>query len=230
MSGRRLFRLILAFLLVAVVPAIAPAKAPESSSSSDSGASLISGPADIRPATPPTPKAPANDPKPASGEKLDGTVAAGNSWMLPVTILSPLVNLLMFAIIYLQLLTARKGRKTEDLFTLMKFLHQPEFRDARKAVLAENWTWDSSKNDKKAEKNAWIICSSFDFAGVMVQNKFVDRKVFFKYWALVIDLLGKKLEKFISEKEFGLASGVNKVTGKEYWPYFVRLIEEARSK
>ncbi len=111
----------------------------------------------------------------------------------------------------------RSARKIEDFFTLMEFLHREEHRNARMAVLAEHW--DAASDIE----NAWKVCSSFDFAGLMVQNEFVDRSLFFKYWNPVIPLLAKKLEKFIAEWQ------CEGTPGTIYWKHFVWLIERAQS-
>src|ERR1700693_99332 len=100
---------------------------------------------------------------------------------------------------------ARRGRKTQDLFTLMDFLHRTEFREARRIALAPKW--DSSKDNV----TAWIICSSFDFAGLMVEKRFVNRKVFLYYWAPPVYSLGLALDKFLSETTLGLDNQTGKV-------------------
>jgi hypothetical protein len=68
---------------------------------------------------------------------------------------------------------------------------------------------------------AWIICSSFDLAGFMFQNKFVNRKAFLSYWAPPIRELGKKLDGFFLTQKLG------DLEAKDYWEHFVGLIDAA---
>lgn len=108
----------------------------------------------------------------------------------------------------------KKNRKTEDLFTLMEFLHRSEFRDARMEIL--NLKQDASLNPE----TAWKICSSFDLAGLMIQHNFVDDNIFLIYWSYVIKLLDVKLNTFIYKTKF------NDVPGEIYWKHFIWLIKE----
>lgn len=128
-----------------------------------------------------------------------------------------LVNLLMLVVLVLQMRAQKVGRRTEDLFTLMEFLHRTEFRDARMEVL------HTQKNASLGPKNAWAICSSFDFAGLMVREKLVDHDLFLRYWGPVIRLLGNRLQPFIADTEFEPG-----LTGTQYWEHCTWLIEEAR--
>ena len=117
----------------------------------------------------------------------------------------------------MQVRAAREARKTEGLFTLMEFLHRSEFREARRAVLA------SEEGTKPDERDAWIVCSSFDFAGLMVEHNLIDRDVFLHYWGPVIPLLAKKIEPFLGATQFG------GVPGRVYWKHFVRLIDTCQA-
>ena len=128
----------------------------------------------------------------------------------------PLLYIVVGVLIARQIRVSRAGRRTEDLFTLMEFLHRDEHRNARMAVLAENW--DASLD----QESAWKVCSSFDLAGLMVGKNFVDRAVFLNYWGPVIPLLAKKLEPFITNCQF------DDTPGKIYWKHFKWLIDYTR--
>ena len=129
----------------------------------------------------------------------------------------PLLYVVVGVLIALQIRVSRTGRRTEDLFTLMEFLHRQEFRDARKAALVPGW--DSCKD----KDNAWVLCSSFDFAAFAVENGLVDAKLFLDYWAIPLKELGVALLPFLRSEKLG----PNNMPGEEYWKHFRRLIDKA---
>ena len=130
----------------------------------------------------------------------------------------PLLYIVVGVLIARQIRVSRAGRRTEDLFTLMEFLHRKEFRDARKAALVKGW--DSLKD----EDNAWVLCSSFDFAGFAVENGLVDPKLFLDYWAKPLKELGDAVMPFMKVQKLG----PNEMGGEEYWKHFRRLIIKAK--
>jgi hypothetical protein len=114
---------------------------------------------------------------------------------------------------------AKKGRRTQDLFTLMEFLHREEFRDARMKVL-EDWT------SPVEDKDAWKIASSFDFAGLMVEKGFVSYDVFMEYWRHVLCLMSERLSPFLNKSDFG----AHPVTRRIYWKHFDWLMKKAKNR
>jgi hypothetical protein len=114
-----------------------------------------------------------------------------------------------------QIYSSKRHRKIEDFVTLMEFLHGHEFRDARRIVLSPDYK--PSPNDY----NAWIVCSSFDFAGLMLEKSIVDSKDFLDYWAVPIRELGKRLDGFLFTQQVG------DLGGKIYWEHFDWLIKHA---
>jgi hypothetical protein len=57
----------------------------------------------------------------------------------------------------------------------------------------------------------------------MVTNRFVDSKIFFEYWRKPICLLAKALEEFFRATRVG----PDKISARDYWPYFFKLQLEA---
>lgn len=142
---------------------------------------------------------------------------AANLFVAVVAGLAFLVSVITAWTSIAQLRVAIQVRRTEDLFTLMQFLHQAEFREARNIVRGPAW-------DGKDREAARMVCSSFDFAGLMVRKKLVDAEVFLDYWGRPICMLADALGNFLDEAHF--ADGT---TGREYWKDFVWLIREAQS-
>lgn len=140
-----------------------------------------------------------------------------------------IANLLMVAVICFQLRYMSHSRKTEDMFTLMEFLHRPPFRKARMAVLVDEWPVNFADYQPVHKSVAWAVCSSFDFAGLMVYRGLVDDKDFYNYWAIPIVALARKLDAFVVAQHFtGDAGGDFK--GEDYWPYYDILVKEARKR
>lgn len=108
----------------------------------------------------------------------------------------------------------RKHAMTQALFELQLFLAQSHFRSARAAVRQD--TWDGT--DLEA---AGLVCSSFDFAGLMVRRGLVDQEVFFEYWGPILCLFEKRLSGFLNEAVGG------DLCGRDYWRDFQWVIEEA---
>lgn len=111
----------------------------------------------------------------------------------------------------------RKYAMTQALFQLQLFLAQPHFRSARAAVRLDNW-------DGTNPEAAGLVCSSFDFAGLMVRRGLVDQDVFFEYWGPVLCLFQKRLGNFLDETVGG------DLRGRDYWRDFCWIIEEAKRR
>jgi hypothetical protein len=140
-----------------------------------------------------------------------------------------IANLATVVVICFQLRSARHGRRTEDMFTLMEFLHRPHFREARMTVLADEWPTNPADYQAAHKNIAWTICSSFDFAGLMVYQDLVDTDVFYKYWSIPIVAVARKLEAFFVAQRF-IGDAGNDFEGLHYWPYYHILVIEARNR
>jgi len=116
-----------------------------------------------------------------------------------------------------QVISLRRQRKyamTQALFQLQLFLAQPHLRSARAVVRQDCW-------DGTDREVAGLICSSFDFAGLMVRRGLVDQGVFFEYWGPILCLFEKRLAGFLDERVGG------DLCGRDYWRDFQWIIEES---
>jgi hypothetical protein len=107
-------------------------------------------------------------------------------------------------------------KKIDNLLSLHQFLHQTDLSEARRSV-----------REGECEitlKNASVrrVCSSFDFAGTMVRNGVVNRKLFFQYWSIPLMTLSHPLD--LIEHE---CTG-DSVEVKEYYKDFWWLLEQAK--
>jgi hypothetical protein len=107
----------------------------------------------------------------------------------------------------------RQYAMTQALFELQLFLAQPQFRSARAAVRQDSW----NGSDLEA---AGLVCSSFDFAGLMVRRGLVDQDVFFEYWGPILCLFRERLNTFLDQTVGG------ELRGREYWRDFQWIIDE----
>lgn len=92
-----------------------------------------------------------------------------------------------------QLRAMQTARKVENLLSIMQRLHDPELREARAIVRDPDW-------DGKDEVAARMICSSFDFAALLLQHDLVDQKIFLAYWGPALCDLGDALDDFLRNR------------------------------
>lgn len=113
----------------------------------------------------------------------------------------------------LSLRRQRRHAMTDSLYRLQLFLAQPHFRSARAAVRSDAWNGSD-------HESAGLVCSSFDFAGLMVRRGLVEPEVFFEYWGPILHLFGVRLKGFLDESVGG------GLCGRDYWRDFHWLVEE----
>jgi hypothetical protein len=95
------------------------------------------------------------------------------------------------------------------------FLHQDGLSDARRKVR------DGAVEIKLSESEIRRVCSSLDFAGVLVRHNSIDQKMFLNYWGTALVLLASKLEPLADQL-------VDKgVKVREYYENFWWLMNEA---
>jgi hypothetical protein len=111
--------------------------------------------------------------------------------------------------------TAMRQKRIENFITIQGFLHREELSDARQAI-REGLVIVSMKEPKVRQ-----VCSSFDFAGVLVKKNALDKSLFLDYWGVALTLLDEKFSPMGDEE-----TGAVKV--KDYYRNFYWLMKEAK--
>jgi hypothetical protein len=109
-----------------------------------------------------------------------------------------------------------RQKKLDNLLSLQQFLHQGDLSEARRSI--REGDCDITLKNPSVRR----VCSSFDFAGTMVRNRVVNRKVFLQYWAIPLRALDGKLNSIAHN-----LTGDN-VTVKEYYGDLWWLLEQAK--
>ena len=141
--------------------------------------------------------------------------------MNAIQILSSVLAVLAFGVsvfvawtTYGQLQAARETARTQNLFSLLRYLQEGELHIARHTMLEQANrpydTWTEAQNTI-----ARRVCSSFDFAGVLVRHGLVDSNVFLDFWGEPIRRLGAVLDPFLAANDY-------------YWKDCYWLIQQAQ--
>jgi hypothetical protein len=110
-----------------------------------------------------------------------------------------------------------RQKKLDNLLSLQQFLHQGDLSEARRSIR------EGHCEITLKQASVRRVCSTFDFAGTMVRNRIVSRKVFLRYWAIPLRALEGKLNLIANEP-----TGDN-LTVKEYYRDFWWLFEQAKN-
>ena len=135
-------------------------------------------------------------------------------YVLPICAL--IVSALAFCVSIVTILVNLHQKKIDNLLSLHQFLHQADLSEARRSV-REDGCEITLKNTAVRR-----VCSSFDFAGTMVRNGVVNRKLFFQYWAIPLMTLCRPLA-LIGHEHTG-----DRVEVMEYYKDLWWLFEQAK--
>lgn len=102
----------------------------------------------------------------------------------------------------------------QNTLSLMEYMHRPEYRDARNVVCSPGFAGHE-------EDAIMVVCSHFDYAGVIVRHGMVSRKIFFDYWGDNLKTISKSVSEFMSKEQN------NGQTGHQNWKDFSWLMEIA---
>ncbi len=105
-------------------------------------------------------------------------------------------------------------KRLEKLVLIDQYLHQTEFSEARSAV-SQGTAGITIQNP-----SVHRVCSSFDFASMLVRQGAMDKEMFVEYWRPSLVLLAKRLKPIWDES---VGEGV---TAKEYYKDFHWLLQE----
>jgi hypothetical protein len=141
-------------------------------------------------------------------ESLNAAIAAT---ALLISLGTAWVSIGQWRVAATQLQLDRDHQLINNFVTLMQYMHTSEYRDARNTVCSKEF----SGEDEAAIK---IVCSHFDFAGLLVRKGFVDDTLFFEYWGGNLRTLSAQLRPFLSKE---IHKGV---TGYENWKDFAWLL------
>jgi hypothetical protein len=135
---------------------------------------------------------------------------------LIVSISLAIISFLAFCVSIVSLRMAWTQKRLDNLVTLQSFLHRDDLSEARKAV--REGTSNAGLNDPAIRR----VCSSFDFAGMLVANGAVEKSYFLDYWYVPIITLSEPLETIANEYA---GKGV---TVRAYYKYAYWLIQESK--
>jgi hypothetical protein len=141
-----------------------------------------------------------------------------NQYHLVISLCTVAVSFMAFFINIITILENRAQKRIDNLVTVQEYLHSGTFSEARRSVREREVSMTLS------EQNVRSVCSSFNFAGALVRNGAVNRRIFFNYWSIHIIALTKPLSE-IEDVQTGEG-----VTVKQYYRDFWWLMDEARHR
>jgi hypothetical protein len=141
-----------------------------------------------------------------------------NQYHLVISLCAICVSFMAFCVNIITILENRAQRRIDNLVTVQEYLHSVAFSEARRSVRERQVPITLS------ESNVRIVCSTFNFAGALVRNGAVNRRIFFDFWSIpIIDLI--KPLSAIEDVQTG-----GGVTVKQYYKDFWWLMDEVRHR
>lgn len=132
-----------------------------------------------------------------------------------VSICALVVSTLAFSVSIGTIVVNWHQKKIDNLMSLQQFLHQNGLSEARRSIR------EGECKVTLQEPTVLRVCSSFDFAGAMVRNHIVNKKLFLSYWAIPLNALDAPLN------QIALDRTGDTVIVKEYYKDFWWLFGEA---
>jgi len=114
-----------------------------------------------------------------------------------------------FIIYWRQLIEMRKGVKSQNLLEIIKFLQEPQNRDARTHVINELKDRDYTNWTETDKEYAGLVCSSYDTAGGLLKKGIADSDLIFEGYKDSIEKCHRILTPYVEEKR--------KETSPSYW-------------
>ena len=111
----------------------------------------------------------------------------------------------------------RVASSAQNLMSLIRFVQDPKTREARAVVLGNLEGKPESKCDDKEKAAAFLVCSSYDVAGILIRHKLVPAPPFITNWGPSIVRCHEALKTFIDS------------VGAERWDDFAWLRQQAGS-
>ena len=105
----------------------------------------------------------------------------------------------------------------QNLISLIRFVQDPKTRDARGIVLASLAGKEESQCNTQEKSAAFLVCSSYDVAGILIRHNLVPAPPFITNWGPSIVKCHEALKTFIDS------------VGSERWDDFAWLRREAES-
>ena len=140
-------------------------------------------------------------------------------FITPEFLVSTSAGIVSFLAFWVSIVTIRRDsaqKRIDNLVTLQAFLHRDEIGVARQAV--REGKAGPSLQDPLVRR----VCSSFDFAGMLVRNGAVQKAYFMDYWCISLLSLEKSLAA-IADENTGEAVKIRDYYKEAYW-----LINEAK--
>jgi hypothetical protein len=141
-----------------------------------------------------------------------------SQYHLVISLCTISVSFMAFCINIITILADRAQRRIDNLVTVQQYLHSAVFSEARRSVR------ERQVSITLTQPNVRSVCSSFNFAGALVRNGAVNRRIFFDYWRTPIIALTEPLSA-IEDVQTGEG-----VTVKQYYRDFWWLMDEARHR
>ena len=137
--------------------------------------------------------------------------------MLPIDLPTGalVVSLLALGMSVVTIFVNRNQKKNDNLFSLQQFLHNGDLSEARRCI-REGEILINLKDQRVRQ-----VCSSFEFAGLLVRHGIVNKKIFLEYWRRPLITLSDSFSELAQQK-------TGKLTVKEHYKCFWWLMNEAR--
>ena len=94
-----------------------------------------------------------------------------NQFHLVTSLCAVALSFMAFCINIITILVSRAQRRIDNLVTVQQYLHSGTFSEARRSVRERQMPITFN------ESNVQSVCSSFNFAGALVRNGAVNRRI-----------------------------------------------------
>ena len=126
-----------------------------------------------------------------------------------------IVSFLALGISVVTIFVNRNQKKIDNLVSLQQFLHTGELSEARRCIREGEISIDLK--DQRIRQ----VCSSFEFAGLLVRHGMVNKTIFLEYWRAPLIGLSDAFSELAHQK-------TGKLTIREHYRCFWWLMNEAK--
>jgi hypothetical protein len=119
-------------------------------------------------------------------------------WGAIATIIGSFVTFGTLIFLAVQILLIARINRGQNTIAIMEFLQRPEVREARRHVLTLKR--DLADYNDIDRTQASLVASSYDVAGLMVENGYIDKHVVIDAWGFSIVSTFKLLSPYLEDK------------------------------
>jgi len=136
-------------------------------------------------------------------------------WSFTISIIASLIAIASAIAAFGRWFVIYRQMRVQNLLQISHYLHQAEYRDARRTV-------QKTPKEELTLELVRKVCSSFDFAALFVLHRLIDEDIFLEYWGNFLFFLKEHLADVLEQPMF------ENVTARLYYRHLEWLMGRAK--